>query len=72
MRQLLVEEVDAERRRRVQEGLRAANNERHPLFLESRQPGRATRPLDLFVLDDAGEVVGGIVCDYSWWWTGRG
>ena len=71
MRQLLLEELNPEYRRRVQQGLRAANDQRHPLFAESRAPDRQTRRLDLFVLDDD-RVVGGIVCDYAWWWTGRG
>lgn len=72
MRQLLLEEVDPERRRRVHDGLRAANDQRQTLFAESRAPERRPRCLDLFVLDDADEVVGGFLCTYSWWWTGRG
>ena len=72
MRQLLVEELNPEYRRELQAGLRAANDQRHPLFAESRAPERQTRPLDLFVLDDDGQVAGGVVCNSSWWWTGRG
>ncbi len=52
----------------IRKGLRAFNDAESPYFLASRQPDKGAEPLEIYVTDRAGALVGGLLAYTVWGW----
>ncbi len=59
---------DSDDRERVEQGLVAFNRTRSPYHDASDDDERKPQPLDVYVRDGEGQLLGGIVCDTFWGW----
>jgi ribosomal protein S18 acetylase RimI-like enzyme len=66
---LVCDAIDEERRRAVGKGLMEYNASHcEPLRQRYYEPGGKPRPLDVYLLDAQGQVVGGLVGETLWHW----
>lgn len=64
----LSEQAHEHHRATIENGLRAYNDSACEHFREARKPGHGAQPLDIYVNDTQGNIVGGLIASTIWGW----
>jgi GNAT superfamily N-acetyltransferase len=64
----LSSQANGHHRATIENGLRAFNDATCEYFREARKPGHGAQPLDIYLNDDHGNIVGGLIACTIWGW----